>query len=66
MTRILGLETSCDETAAAIVEDGRIVHSAVVASQVDLDARYGFAPTLAETPAGLPAEPRISVRGKAG
>ncbi len=39
--RILGIETSCDETAAAIVENGRIIHASVVASQVDLHARYG-------------------------
>ncbi len=40
-TRILGIETSCDETAAAVVEDGRIILSNVVASQIDLHARYG-------------------------
>ncbi len=39
--KILGIETSCDETAAAIVEDGRTILSNVVASQVDLHARYG-------------------------
>lgn len=39
--RILGIETSCDETAAAVVEDGRIIHSSVVASQVDLHAQFG-------------------------
>jgi N6-L-threonylcarbamoyladenine synthase len=39
--RILGLETSCDETAAAVVDDGRVVVSSVVSSQVDLHARYG-------------------------
>jgi N6-L-threonylcarbamoyladenine synthase len=39
--RILGIETSCDETAAAVVEDGRIVRSSVVSSQVDLHARFG-------------------------
>src|SRR5262245_21843686 len=39
--RILGIETSCDETAAAVVEDGRAVHSSVVSSQVDLHARFG-------------------------
>jgi N6-L-threonylcarbamoyladenine synthase len=39
--RILGIETSCDETAAAVVEDGRNVRSSVVSSQVDLHARYG-------------------------
>lgn len=41
MTYILGIETSCDETAAAVVEDGRIVRSNVVASQVDIHRRYG-------------------------
>ncbi len=41
MTLILGIETSCDETAAAVVEDGRIVCSSVVSSQVDLHARFG-------------------------
>src|ERR1700685_3480603 len=39
--RVLGIETSCDETAAAVVEDGRIAGSSVVSSQVDLHARYG-------------------------
>jgi N6-L-threonylcarbamoyladenine synthase len=39
--RILGLETSCDETAAAVVEDGRFVRSSVVSSQIDLHARFG-------------------------
>ncbi len=38
---ILGIETSCDETAASVVVDGRDVRSSVVASQVDLHARYG-------------------------
>ena len=38
---ILGLETSCDETAAAVITpDGRIL-SSVVSSQADLHARYG-------------------------
>ena len=41
MTTILGIETSCDETSAAIVDDGKIVRSNVVASQVDLHAKYG-------------------------
>lgn len=41
MTLILGIETSCDETAAAVVEDGRTVCSSVVSSQVDLHARFG-------------------------
>jgi N6-L-threonylcarbamoyladenine synthase len=39
--RVLGIETSCDETAAAVVVDGRHVLSSVVSSQVDLHARYG-------------------------
>jgi N6-L-threonylcarbamoyladenine synthase len=38
---ILGIETSCDETAAAVVEDGRVIRSSVVSSQVDLHAQYG-------------------------
>lgn len=41
MTYILGIETSCDETAAAVVIDGMTIASNVVASQVDLHARYG-------------------------
>jgi N6-L-threonylcarbamoyladenine synthase len=39
--RVLAIETSGDETAAAVVDDGRDVRSSVVASQVDLHARYG-------------------------
>jgi len=39
--RILGIESSCDETAAAVVEDGRVIHSSVIASQVDLHAKFG-------------------------
>ena len=38
---VLALETSCDETAAAVVRDGREVMSSVVSSQVDLHAEYG-------------------------
>ena len=41
MTRILGIETSCDETAAAVVERGRWVRSNVVASQHELHSKYG-------------------------
>jgi N6-L-threonylcarbamoyladenine synthase len=41
VTTILAIETSCDETAAAVVTDGRIIRSSVVASQVDLHAAYG-------------------------
>ncbi|MBI1826197.1 MAG: tRNA (adenosine(37)-N6)-threonylcarbamoyltransferase complex transferase subunit TsaD [Planctomycetes bacterium] len=41
MTTVLGIETSCDETSAAIVVDGREVRSNIVASQFDLHAKYG-------------------------
>jgi N6-L-threonylcarbamoyladenine synthase len=40
-TRILGIESSCDETAAAIVADGRDILSSVVASQMDIHRKYG-------------------------
>jgi len=39
--RILGIETSCDETSAAVVEDGVKVLSNVISSQVELHARFG-------------------------
>ncbi len=39
--KILGIETSCDETAAAVVVEGTTILSNVVASQVDIHARYG-------------------------
>ncbi len=38
---ILAIETSCDETSAAIVHEGRVVRSNVIASQTDIHARYG-------------------------
>ena len=38
---ILGIETSCDETAAAVVADGRTIKSSVVASQTKLHEKYG-------------------------
>lgn len=41
MTTVLGIETSCDETSAAVVIDGCDVRSNIVASQVDLHAKYG-------------------------
>jgi len=41
MTLILGIETSCDETAAAVVADGQTIRSSVVVSQVDIHQRYG-------------------------
>ena len=39
--KILGIETSCDETAAAVVEDGAGILSNQIASQVEIHARYG-------------------------
>lgn len=39
--RILAIETSCDETACAVVENGRALLSSVVASQMEIHARYG-------------------------
>jgi len=41
MTTILAIETSCDETAAAVIVDGQAIRASVVASQVDLHAQYG-------------------------
>ena len=41
MTIILAIESSCDETAAAVVTDGRIINSNIIASQIDLHAQYG-------------------------
>jgi N6-L-threonylcarbamoyladenine synthase len=41
MTKILAIETSCDETAAAVIEDGHTIRSNVVASQIDIHRRYG-------------------------
>ena len=40
-TRILGIETSCDETAAAVLENGRHIASNIVASQAEIHAEYG-------------------------
>lgn len=39
--RILGIETSCDETAAAVIENGRVQLSSVVASQAEMHKKYG-------------------------
>jgi N6-L-threonylcarbamoyladenine synthase len=38
---VLGIESSCDETAAAVVRDGRLLLSSVVASQIDIHRKYG-------------------------
>ncbi|TLN13119.1 tRNA (adenosine(37)-N6)-threonylcarbamoyltransferase complex transferase subunit TsaD, partial [bacterium] len=40
-TRILAIESSCDETAAAVIENGRALLSNVVATQIDLHVKYG-------------------------
>ncbi|MCO7175499.1 tRNA (adenosine(37)-N6)-threonylcarbamoyltransferase complex transferase subunit TsaD [Sporolactobacillus kofuensis] len=40
-TMILGIETSCDETAAAVVENGTVIRSNAVASQIDIHRRFG-------------------------
>src|SRR5690606_6204876 len=48
LSLILGIETSCDETAASVVQDGRYVHSNIIASQHDLHERYqGVVPEIA-------------------
>ena len=39
--RILAIETSCDETAAAVLEDGRALLASTVASQMEMHARFG-------------------------
>ena len=39
--KILGIETSCDETSAAVVEDGHRIVSNIVASQIDIHAKFG-------------------------
>src|SRR5688500_20172586 len=39
--RILAIETSCDETACAVLENGRALLASTVASQMDIHARYG-------------------------
>ena len=41
VNRVLGIETSCDETAASVVEGGSVIVSSVVSSQIDLHAKYG-------------------------
>ena len=41
MSLILGIESSCDETACAIVEDGCTVKSTIIASQIKVHAQFG-------------------------
>jgi len=39
--RILAIESSCDETACAVIENGRVLLASTVASQMEMHARYG-------------------------
>ncbi|HCS40544.1 MAG TPA: tRNA (adenosine(37)-N6)-threonylcarbamoyltransferase complex transferase subunit TsaD [Anaerolineaceae bacterium] len=41
IVRVLGIESSCDETAASVVENGRCMRSNVIATQIDLHKQYG-------------------------
>jgi len=46
--RILGIESSCDETSASIVRDGRVIESLIIASQTEIHAKYhGVVPEVA-------------------
>jgi N6-L-threonylcarbamoyladenine synthase len=59
--RILAIETSCDETAAAVIEDGRYVRSNVVATQIELHRRFGGVfPEVASRQHVLAVEPVIA------
>ena len=59
--KILGIETSCDETAAAIVEDGKNILSSRIASQVEIHSRYGgIVPEIASRQHTLSIIPIIS------
>ena len=55
---VLGIETSCDETSAALVADGQEILSNVIATQLDLGSRAGV-------PGGAPGarQPRDSLTG---
>ena len=66
--KILGIETSCDETAAAVVEDGTKILSNEIASQVEIHARYGgIVPEVASRQHTLSIIPIIqSAMSKAG
>jgi N6-L-threonylcarbamoyladenine synthase len=67
--RVLGIETSCDETAAAVVEDGRRILSNAVASQIALHRPYaGVVPELASRAhvESLPAVLETALKGLSG
>ncbi len=67
---LLAIETSCDETAAAVVDDTYAVRSSVVASQVDLHAAFGgVVPELASrahVETITPIVERVPGRGRCG
>ena len=44
-TYILAIESSCDETAAAVVKDGRQVISNIISSQIDLHTKHRYGDT---------------------
>ena len=55
--KILAFESSCDETAVAVVEDGRRILSDAIASQADMHALYGgVVPEIAPAPAAAPSQ----------
>jgi N6-L-threonylcarbamoyladenine synthase len=56
-TLILGIETSCDETAAALVMGGSDVVSSVVSSQIELHATFGGVTNAGSTPSPAPSGP---------
>ena len=59
---ILGIETSCDETAVAVVQEGHKVLSNIIASQVDIHARYGgVVPEVASRQHILQMAPTVSM-----
>ncbi|RLC67389.1 MAG: tRNA (adenosine(37)-N6)-threonylcarbamoyltransferase complex transferase subunit TsaD, partial [Chloroflexi bacterium] len=58
--KILGIESSCDETAAAVVEDGTKILSNILASQVEIHSRYGgIVPEVASRHHLLPVIPVV-------
>ena len=58
--RILAMETSCDETAAAVIENGRRIISNVVFSQIDLHELYGGVVPEIASRAHMEACPRVA------
>ena len=58
---ILGIESSCDETSAAVVEDGRRILSNLIASQISVHSPYGgVVPEIASRQATIARSPLIS------